>query len=210
MTGARLRRALAAVAAVAVTALLVAHAATGVTAAPPNAPPPPGVDAKDCATCHKDSSTSLSTGGHAILLRSLGKQACDACHGPPGNHATDKTSASIVSFKSIYPDAIAEACARCHGDAPDHLRNWKTTPWAAEGKSCLDCHGVHDTPAAAVVFEDDHGRIGEEGCRLCHVDQTESMKGGIHSAVTDDPHMNSCETCHGSGALHVRAVHVDP
>ncbi len=175
---------------------------------PPPGPPPGGGPARepDCRSCHGDRAATFDGGGHGLLARTLGAAACDACHGPQGEHATLRTPESARPFAARSASEVAAACARCHRDHPDHAVRWGATPWAAEGRTCLSCHAVHEEARGRLELPSRDGALGGNGCRTCHADVVEGMDATIHGTVASEGDSGGCEACHGPGTVHISAV----
>jgi hypothetical protein len=86
-----------------------------------------------CVMCHEDQGKLRAAGKHA-------KVACEACHGPQGEHANDS-----AAHKPKLPD-VADLCRRCHEkDAakPKAFPQVATAEHSA-GMVCTTCHHPHN------------------------------------------------------------------
>jgi DmsE family decaheme c-type cytochrome len=89
---------------------------------------------------------------------------------------------------------------------PDHVTGWKDSEYAREGKTCNDCHTVHEASDRRLhLAADERGDVGEEACRLCHQPVFTEFKTSFHAVVIGKVG-GGCEACHGPGRDHVEAA----
>ncbi len=85
-----------------------------------------------CAMCHEDEAKTKAEGKHAHV-------ACEACHGPLAQHASDPGS--------VIPKLpeVATLCRRCHEKDAAKPKNFPQVVTAEHsgGMSCKDCHKPH-------------------------------------------------------------------
>lgn len=108
----------------------------------------PGPDAS-CRECHAEAvsgTAGLSGGMHATLV-------CTACHGDKPILASSATASESATHPVERSENFVGAalCVGCHADSGEvdaygkrHVETfeeWRRTPAAAEGRSCLACHG---------------------------------------------------------------------
>lgn len=132
---------------------------------------------QDCTSCHSDHQpTTQRTFSHS-LLRPATREACAACHVPPGNELHDNLSLEL-------------SCSRCHS----------TQAWspATFDHSMLDpatleqCQSCHRPPT-----DDLHRRI-VDSCSACHspLGWRPSILDHSRFFVLDRDHNTTCATCH--------------
>lgn len=85
-----------------------------------------------CMTCHTDAQQARATGRHAEV-------ACEACHGPLGDHARGETEAA-----PIRPSTRA-TCLSCHTSRIGMPAAFPTVipREHSEAGPCTDCHAAH-------------------------------------------------------------------
>ena len=92
-----------------------------------------------CMTCHE---TFVKTFQHNVHR----DHSCEKCHGPASRHlqTRGKEPGTILSFKTLSAPERAEICLKCHEqDACSPGTQWRSSPHAAHGVSCTDCHTSH-------------------------------------------------------------------
>jgi len=85
-----------------------------------------------CIACHEDQDKARQSGKHAHV-------ACEACHGPQAQHASDP------SQKPKLPD-VADLCHRCHEKDPAKPAAFPQVVTAEHsgGVLCNTCHQPHN------------------------------------------------------------------
>ena len=157
--------------------------------------------AKRCVDCHETS--GLLGTSHEVLDKTSGG-ACVDCHGTAAEHAAAPSEHAVT--KGIAPDRLAELCSACHSSGPDHVAGWKETVFAKDGKSCADCHVVHEPSDARLSFTgDEKGNLGDDSCRMCHAPTFAAFGASFHAGVLGKSG-GGCEACHGPGREHALAA----
>ncbi|MCP4903160.1 MAG: DmsE family decaheme c-type cytochrome, partial [bacterium] len=174
--------------------LLVMVAMAGVAARPASAE-----DGPVCADCHDEAAASMTHNIHMriepfeVQGRTVG---CEACHGDGTQHMEEGDAALIRTFsdKSLEDGAV---CSTCH-TTKSHSE-WAASTHAAEGMTCLDCHGTH-TPNKPL-----------EACKDCHADTMAEMQLPSHHPVREGK--MTCVSCHDPHAAteaQLRTEHLRP
>lgn len=156
-----------------------------------------------CMTCHETYVKSFQHNLHR-------ETSCEQCHGPASRHLTTRGQepGTIFNFKALTPPERSELCLKCHEQnacSPGGL--WRSSPHAAHGVSCTDCHTSHynvkpGTPATSLAQgnqSDTDGRVVELASmeELPPVDMAVIRAESKHmGAVT--PHI--CFRCHSNMA----------
>jgi DmsE family decaheme c-type cytochrome len=114
--------------------------------------------------------------------------ACEACHGPGGNHMGNP--AGIINPKKLDIDQVTDLCSKCHSD----LRSFSKDDWYASEHyyadiSCLDCHGGHSENEFFLVNEDQL-----ELCYTCHAEKRAEFGMRSHHPVEEG--QLGCFDCH--------------
>jgi len=155
-----------------------------------------------CTKCHE--AQSLGGTSHEAMAKTLPGRACATCHEAGLDHVLSPDEVHVM--KGRTPDQIAETCTACHRTGPDHVVGWKDTAYAREGKSCADCHRVHEASDRRLGFiADDRGDVGDQACRMCHEPVFAEFGSSFHAGVIDKVG-GGCEACHGPGRDHVAAA----
>jgi DmsE family decaheme c-type cytochrome len=168
-----------------------------------------------CMTCHEAYVKSFQHNVHR-------GQSCEKCHGPASRHlqTRGREPGTILSFRTLSAAARAELCLQCHEqDACSPGTKWRSSPHAAHGVSCTQCHTSHynvppGTPITTVAEAgqpDDNFRLalhqnGRADQLETPADMAMILKESNHmGAVT--PHI--CLRCHSNMAtqLNVAASH---
>lgn len=92
-----------------------------------------------CMTCHESYVKSFQHNVHR-------EQSCEKCHGPASLHlkSRGKEPGTLLSFKALSPPEKAELCLKCHEqNACSPGAEWRTSPHAHNGVSCVNCHTSH-------------------------------------------------------------------
>jgi predicted CXXCH cytochrome family protein len=126
------------------------------------------IDDKACAECHAAYAESFERSPHALFVRDpknpVDRQGCQACHGPGKNHVEHLEDPAhigdfIIPYTKVKPQAVAEACLRCHQDTMK-VAQWKRTHHAAADVSCVACHTVHYGPGQKPAEENPKVKTG--------------------------------------------------
>ena len=144
-----------------------------------------------CLGCHINEDGSPV---HALMQSSHGKvgQACEACHGPSGEHMARPTMVSPdITFGPRWTSTTAlqdSQCLACH--KANVASHWNESLHMANNVTCVSCHSLHveEDPISA--------RGGQlEVCTTCH----KTQKTGIHGKqrmVRMNPDCTSCHNPH--------------
>jgi DmsE family decaheme c-type cytochrome len=169
---------------------------------PEEEPAPTPVPDRMCAGCH--SGVTIEGTSHAVLGKTIPDGACEACHGSAAKHIEDPWQHPLnKDSTSVRRSAL---CLSCHRSGPAHVTNWVDSDFAKAGKTCADCHSVHEESDRHLTFAaNEAGFLGDDSCRVCHAPAFASLGTSFHSGVLGQPG-GGCEACHGTGAAHVKAV----
>jgi DmsE family decaheme c-type cytochrome len=166
-----------------------------------------------CMTCHE---TYVKTFQHNVHR----DQSCEKCHGPASRHLASrgKEPGTILSFKKLTAPEKAELCLKCHEqDACSPGTQWRSSPHAAHGVSCTDCHTSHynvppGSPPVTTVAQGGQPDKIVQVVRLPVVDETAPIDMAAIRAESNHlgavtPHI--CLRCHANMAqqLNVAASH---
>lgn len=98
-----------------------------------------------CAECHDTVVAEFPKSAHDIYMHAsnlpVDKQGCEACHGPGAFHVKEE-GGQVISYKSISPREVTDACLRCHGDLMKKS-HWSSEAHARADVSCVSCHQIH-------------------------------------------------------------------
>jgi len=108
------------------------------------------------------------------------------------------------------PERASAGCLDCHGNAPDHAKDWKGGPLEKNGLSCLTCHRAHGSkagqgrPVAATgdVPTGPARNVGSKVCAVCHTNAHPDIMKSPHRSLMEDKDAAGCESCHGPGSVH--------
>jgi DmsE family decaheme c-type cytochrome len=166
-----------------------------------------------CMTCHE---TYVKTFQHNVHR----DQSCEKCHGPASRHLASrgKEPGTILSFKKLTAPQRAELCLKCHEDnACSPGTQWRSSPHAAHGVSCTDCHTSHynvppGTSPVTPLAQDGQSNPIVQVVRLPVVDEAAPIDMAAIRAASNDlgavtPHI--CLRCHANMAqqMNVAASH---
>lgn len=146
-----------------------------------------------CAACHDEATASYAASPHRVLSsedRPEALRACEACHGPGGEHADEAGAVmgALRTFAASQPAAERSApCLACHGGA-SKLHDFRSGEHALAGVACTDCHRVH---AAA---EDLLSKPEPALCYGCHLDIKARFALPEHHKVPEG--VMGCGDCH--------------
>jgi len=167
-----------------------------------------------CMTCHE---TYVKTFQHNVHR----DQSCEKCHGPASRHlqTRGKEPGTILNFKTLSAPERAEICLKCHEqDACSPGTEWRSSPHAAHGVSCTDCHTSHYNvpPGTPITTVAQAGQPDEEVrlVRLPSVDADKTAPADMAAIVAESNHLGAvtpqiCLRCHANMAqqVHVAASH---
>jgi formate dehydrogenase gamma subunit len=174
-------------------------------------PHPAKVVKVQCATCHDQETSHVSSSVHTAL----GDGACESCHGDPHE---------VVGAAQIAPPV----CAQCHADEVKEFQQSTHGRAASAGDpdapNCLSCHGpVHQIRTASDAAAPVAKKNLADTCAACHSNQqflsrhkipfahpVELYKQSVHgrAVANGDGAAASCTDCHGShGILPPQDVH---
>ncbi len=157
-----------------------------------------------CATCHSDESTHVSSSIHAAL----GEQACQSCHG----NVHEVTAAA---------DVAPAKCAQCHADEVKDFKQSIHGQAAAAGDpdapKCMSCHGaVHQIQSSGDPTSTVAKKNMPDTCASCHSNTqflashkipfahpVEQYRQSIHGRAVAGGNDKAavCSDCHGSHAI---------
>jgi len=116
----------------------------------------------NCASCHRDIASRFKKNVHYLKLNFQ----CQDCH--HDIHAIRKSGVELEK-------AAVDNCCQCH-DSQDYVllgHSGSFLKGNADAASCVDCHGLHDTPYYDPTLERDVAAARENytrRCRSCHND----------------------------------------
>lgn len=119
-----------------------------------------------CMTCHEAHVKTFQENVHRDI-------SCEQCHGPASRHLSTrgKEEGTILSFKKLVGPERSEVCLKCHEqDACSPGGQWRTSPHAAHGVSCTDCHTSHyNVPPGTPVNTTAQNDQADSGIRLTNL-----------------------------------------
>ena len=168
-----------------------------------------------CITCHETYVKAFHQNVHRDT-------SCEQCHGPASCHLSTRGQepGTLFNFKQLAPPERSELCLKCHEqNACSPGAEWRTSPHAAHGVSCTDCHTSHynvppGTPATSIaqnvqpdnairltslpsVDEQAAGRYGRGPCRV------QAPRRGDATYLLPMPLEHGSADDHGCSALSV-------
>ncbi len=170
-------------------ALLALLPATGLATLPEG-----WVGVRTCAGCHDETVTAFAAGTHGRAMSQRGQplpeHACESCHGPGGEHASDPAQANIRAGKGASHAEASLGCLTCHAaqhggllaQSPGHRRT---------GVTCLDCHVSGHSPAPAEPLL---ARTRAETCTPCH--RSQAAQFNLPFAHREGRVPFECMSCH--------------
>lgn len=98
----------------------------------------------DCIDCHAPRPVFETGVGERVLPRSSRRNEgvdCISCHQLPDGRMAGTIERPDVACRPTQVRELskAEHCAGCH-DQHDTVKQWRATPFAENGVSCVDCH----------------------------------------------------------------------
>jgi len=158
------------------------------------------VGSDTCLGCHDETPTNLILhtphAQKADGRTPFGRDGCETCHGPGGNHVDDPAAVPIgIRFGARSTNSPAEqnrVCLACHQGG---VRiNWQGSPHAAADQTCADCHTVHGNEDRVLLKRSQAGV-----CFGCHREQrAQSMKRSHHPIREGKVACSDCHNPHGS------------
>lgn len=153
-----------------------------------------------CRTCHAEQYEAKYDGKHRDV-------ACENCHGPAIEHASDVDAAVPPKPRE------REACLDCHGYDASRPNGFPQVDPQAHNprKRCIVCHDPHDPvpPKAPQDCAGCHGRIEHVkslsthallACADCHVVEKQHMIEPQTALPTKPDSREMCGRCHAAGA----------
>ena len=157
-----------------------------------------------CMTCHE---TYVKTFQHNVHRG----QSCEQCHGPASLHlkSRGKEPGTILSFKQLSAPERAELCLKCHEqNACSPGTQWRSSPHAAHGVSCTDCHTSHyNVPPGTPVTSVAQNGQPDSSIHLVQLPSTDEVaQVDMASIRAESKHMGAvtphiCFRCHSNMAL---------
>jgi len=165
---------------------------------------------KTCLQCHSshpvDYILQTPMGVKGDPRTPFGQHGCESCHGPAGDHASQKTGPDgnlilppvlfkkpAVPWADISPVEERNAvCLSCHESG---LRmNWKGSPHHSNNVACNDCHTAHAAKDPVLVKATQF-----EKCFGCHAQQqAESLQYSHHPVREGRVACSDCHNPHGT------------
>lgn len=128
-----------------------------------------------CIECHEEEGKVVAASFHRTL-------ACEVCHGPAADHASDPGE-----HRPVIPRERGAACLFCH----EYLASRPTgfpqivEPNHNPGQPCIDCHLPHDPTPPEVPG----------ACSACHREIASTISVSHHASL-------GCATCHEASEMH--------
>ena len=158
-----------------------------------------------CDTCHAEPAGGVASSVHA----SVGKQACEGCHG--NVHAI---LASSNPKSRTYASNLPRTCGACHGDSRlakqhgitevysqyiDSIHGFALTKdGLLVAANCSSCHGSHKILSKKDPASRTNRANVAETCGTCHAGPKQDYMTGIHGqqAAMGDSRAPVCVDCH--------------
>ena len=160
------------------------------SAAPDEAPPPPGgaFNVEDCKSCHEKEVDALTRTRHGGV-----DQSCAACHGDVTEHLKSNLEKGepgpILSLKKAKAPEVNETCQSCHEKS--HNATWAGSAHERRGLACTACHSVHDHKSAKAQLKTAQE---PETCYSCHANMRAKSLRTSHHPVREG--LMACSSCH--------------
>jgi DmsE family decaheme c-type cytochrome len=167
-----------------------------------------------CVECHDDNVAQFPKSAHAIYMQGSGlpidKQGCEACHGPGALHIKEE-GGQVISYKSLSPKEVSDACLRCHGDLMKKS-HWQSEAHARADVSCVSCHQIHPKGEQANPHSGDRNLVKKQVfaavkdsspllkadeptlCNQCHKAEVSDFRKSSHHPVPEGRLL--CSDCH--------------
>ncbi|MFH1267522.1 MAG: cytochrome c3 family protein [Planctomycetota bacterium] len=134
---------------------------------------------------------------------------CTSCHDPaprglPHLVANHPTEFNCTTCHDAHGNILAETrknlCLKCHGGA--HMGQWYSSPHAAAGVACTDCHNPHSETGPPMHVDE------PQACYRCHDDKRD-LERIAHPHQVRGPNGFNCTTCHDPHGKVVEATRKD-
>jgi len=174
------------------TAIFALLAASALTRA--DAPGNGYVGSEACKTCHANIWFTFYKNPHFRSIAS-GKEkpentGCESCHGPAKAHVeAHGGKATIVAFSALRPEAVLNACLRCHG-ATISRANIRRSPHTQNDVACNSCHSIHKPQTPKFLL----ARAESELCYGCHANVRAEFSMTFKHRVNEG--FMTCSDCH--------------
>jgi formate dehydrogenase gamma subunit len=177
--------------------------------------------AAKCDDCHEDAARAYQTGVHGYALQRVQAAGVrvEGARPPPtcaSCHTAHAIRPSDDPMSTTHRLAIADTCARCHGQPglgadgivqlpqialayEESVHGQLVRSGSIEAATCTDCHDAHQTRGATDSASGIHPTHLAETCGACHGDIADRYQKSIHgralaAGVSDSP---TCTSCHG-------------
>jgi DmsE family decaheme c-type cytochrome len=158
------------------------------------------VGTQTCATCHEDQAKGLGQNTHGRLA--AGAVPCESCHGPGQAHVDgggDKTK--ILNPAKADAAKVSAQCLTCH-DKQEGRRFFVGGAHAAEGLSCVSCHGIHSPKKVNRGLLRDGSSTAL--CLTCHANKEKSLFMRSRHPLREGK--MECVSCHDPHGTPTRAM----
>ncbi len=156
--------------------------------------PPEGTayaGADQCATCHEDKATGLTSTTHGqkgFTMRS--EKGCETCHGPGTAHIEKEGDKSLIRRPDkLSPAESTAVCLQCHENGGRMY--WKGGVHQSRNLSCTDCHSIHSAKSESRLLKTESVT---DTCARCHGSIKAMLMRTSHHPIREG--LISCVDCH--------------
>lgn len=151
-------------------------------------------DVETCGDCHEEELESIRGGLHDAVPDSPLLENCETCHGPGELHSEENEADQITHPARLPQHEQRALCARCHA-AQIREHGGPLSEFEKHGKTCSDCHAVHqlrkDAPGHGdtrrfmerTTLDAAATPVGAQRCVKCHGDKLASLDGRTHASL---------------------------
>ncbi len=147
-----------------------------------------------CRQCHFDRFESYQNSAHSLAgdpRTPAGKQECETCHGPGGNHVAGGGGRGVGGMKN-FSDAMPveernAVCLTCHSRGIVGL--WPGSVHQSRDLACMNCHDVHGGHTK-MLREASQPQV----CTQCHQQIRAQLMRPSHHPIREEKLV--CTNCH--------------